>query len=80
MENEVKQKYLVRKIRKKRRTNLMLILRDKKITQKKLAEMADMEVYQISKIATGMQKDLLMSTAKRICNALNVTLDEAFGD
>jgi transcriptional regulator with XRE-family HTH domain len=78
--DEVKQKYLVRKIRKKRRTNLMLILRGKKITQKKLAEMADMEVYQISKIATGMQKDLLMSTAKRICNALNVTLDEAFGD
>ena len=73
-------KYKIRKIRKKRRTNLKIILRQKKITQTKLAELSDLEIYQVSNIVTGKQKDLLMSTAKKICNALNVTLDEAFGD
>lgn len=73
-------KYKIRKIRKKRRTNLKIILRQKKITQTKLAELADLEIYQVSNIVTGKQKDFLMSTAKKICNALNVTLDEAFGD
>jgi DNA-binding Xre family transcriptional regulator len=48
--------------------------------QKHLAELADLELYQVSNIVTGMQKDMLLSTAKKICNALNITLDEAFGD
>ncbi len=76
-----KPKYKIRKIKKKRsRTNLRVILRERKITQTELAEMAGLEVYQISNIVTGKQKDLLMSTAKKICNALNITLDEGFGD
>jgi transcriptional regulator with XRE-family HTH domain len=72
--------YKIRKIRVKRRTKLRLYLREHKITQTKLAELADMEIYQISNIASGKQKDILLSTAKRICNALGTTLDEVFGD
>lgn len=58
----------------------MIILRTKKISQKELAQASGLEAYQISNIITGKYKDLLMSTAKKICNALGVTLDEAFGD
>lgn len=55
-------------------------MRQKKITVTKLAQLSDLEIYQVSKIASGMQKDLLMSTAKKICNALGESLDTVFGD
>lgn len=73
-------KYKIRKIRKKRRTNLRVIIKQKRITQTQLAQLSDLEIYQVSNIVSGKQKDMLMSTAKKICNALNVSLDEAFGE
>lgn len=76
----VTEKYKIRKIRKKRRTNLRVFLREHKITQTELAQMAGLQIYQVSNIVSGKQKDILMSTAKKICNALSLTLDEAFGD
>ncbi len=69
-----------KKKNKKLGTNLKVILTQDKITQTKLAEMADLEIYQVSNIASGKQKDLLLSTAKKICVALNRSLDEVFGD
>jgi len=59
---------------------LRVILRQNKITQTQLAQMADLEIYQVSNIVSGKHKDMLMSTAKKICNALNISLDEAFGE
>lgn len=74
------ERYKVRKIKKKRRTDLLVLMRDRKISQTLLALLSDLETHQIQNIVTGQQKDLLMSTAKKICNALDVSLDEAFGD
>lgn len=73
-------KYKIRTSPQKRETNLQKILNKKKMTQKHLAKLADLEVYQVSKLCTGLQTDFLISTAKKICNTLDVTLDEAFGD
>lgn len=43
-----------------------------------LSEMANLEISQICRICNGQQKDMLLSTAKKICNALDISLDEAF--
>ena len=74
-----KVKYTIHK--KGRRTTLLRnILRERKITQTKLAEMAEMEIGQVSNLCTGLQSDCLLSTAKKICNVLEVKLDDIFGD
>jgi DNA-binding Xre family transcriptional regulator len=59
---------------------LKSILIERKITQTKLAEMANLEIGQVSNLCSGLQSDCLMSTAKRICNALEVRLEDIFGD
>lgn len=61
-------------------TRLKIILAQKGMTQKELAEIAGVEVYQISNICSGKKTNIMLETAKRICFALDVTLDEAFGD
>jgi len=62
------------------RTKLEFIIMKRGIMQKDLAVMADVEKYQISQICSGQKKNIMLDTAKKICKALNVTLDEAFGD
>jgi len=59
---------------------LKRILKEKDITQSKLARMTDLEICQISNICSGKQKTLLLSTAKKIAKALNMTIDELFSD
>ena len=61
-------------------TLLKMILLDKGMTQKELAKLSDIEEYKISLLCTGKAKDVLISSANRICKILNVSLDEAFGD
>lgn len=66
--------------RKRNRTRLYFILKEKDWSQMDLAEEADLELAQVSLLVNGLQKDILMNTAKRICNALKMTLDEVFSD
>lgn len=61
-------------------TRLKKVLTDKKMSQKELAKLSDVAEYKISQLCMGKSKDLFMSTAKRICEVLNCTLDDAFGD
>jgi len=48
--------------------------------QKDLAILADLETYQVSEIVNGKRYDMLVSTAAKICEALQCSFDEAFGD
>jgi DNA-binding Xre family transcriptional regulator len=57
-----------------------MILLDKKMSQKELAKLSDVEEYKISLLCSGKSNDSLLSTAKRICDVLQVNLDDAFGD
>lgn len=52
-------------------THLKAILNRHSIKQKDLANEADMENWQVSEMCTGRANDMLLSTAKRLCNALN---------
>ena len=61
-------------------TRLKKILNDKKMSQKKLAKLSDVAEYKISQLCMGKAKDLFFSTAQRICDTLNCSLDDAFGD
>ena len=63
-----------------RNTRLKILLAQRGMTQKDLAEIAGIEVYQVSLLCTGKQKNLMLDTAKKIAYALGVTIDEAFGD
>jgi DNA-binding Xre family transcriptional regulator len=83
------ERYEIRVTRDKRRTNLQVILRRHSIRQNALAEEADMENWQVSEMCTGRANDMLLSTSKRLCNALNdliledniqYTIHDIFGD
>jgi DNA-binding Xre family transcriptional regulator len=81
-EKKVKPRYKIseNKRRLSKTTNLKLILETKRMSQKKLAELSDLETYQISNIVNGKAPNIYLTTAKKICNALNCSLDEAFED
>ena len=61
-------------------TRLKKILKDKNMSQKELAKLSDVAEYKISQLCMGKSKDLFFSTAKRICDILKCSLDDAFGD
>lgn len=61
-------------------TRLKKVLNDKKMTQKELSKLSDVAEYKISQLCMGKSTNLFMSTAKRICEVLNCSLDDAFGD
>jgi putative transcriptional regulator len=61
-------------------TRLKKVLNDKKLSQKELAKLSDVAEYKISQLCAGKSNDLFLSTAKKICDVLNCTLDDAFGD
>jgi DNA-binding Xre family transcriptional regulator len=65
---------------KKRFTRLKKILIEKKMTQKELSKISDVAEYKISQLASGTISNIYLTTAKRICEVLQVTLDDAFGD
>lgn len=61
-------------------TRLKKMLNDKNMTQKQLAEKSDIGEYKISLLCSGKVNNLHLSTAKKICDVLDCTLDDAFGD
>lgn len=61
-------------------TRLKKVLNDRKMSQKELSKQSDVAEYKISQLCMGKSKDLFLSTAKRICDVLNCSLDDAFGD
>jgi DNA-binding Xre family transcriptional regulator len=50
------------------------------MTQKELSTKADIGEYKISLLCSGKATNIHLVTAKKICDVLNCTLDEAFGD
>lgn len=71
-----------RKIGRKRRsrTKLYFVLKELDLSQMDLAEMADLELAQVSLMVTGRGGDIMLNTAKKVCNALQKSLDEVFGE
>ena len=61
-------------------TRLKNVLRNKNLTQKQLAEKSDIGEYKIPLLCSGKARNIHLTTAKKICDVLNCTLDEAFGD
>tara|TARA_B110000285_G_C14770839_1_gene443919 strand:+ start:143 stop:343 length:201 start_codon:yes stop_codon:yes gene_type:complete len=61
-------------------TRLKLVLSKKKMTQKELADLSDIGEYKISLLCSGKADNVQLITCKRICVALNCSLDEVFGD
>jgi transcriptional regulator with XRE-family HTH domain len=67
-------------IYKERTTRLKVILAKKGYTQADLASLTGIQRYQISQICSGRRTNIYLDTARKIASALEVTLDEAFGD
>ena len=61
-------------------TRLKKILLDRNISQKHIARKSEVAEYKISQLCSGKSKDLYISTAKKICKALDCSFDDAFGD
>jgi DNA-binding Xre family transcriptional regulator len=85
----VKFRYIIRGTKDKRRTHLRDILRQHSLKQYQLAEASQLELWQISEMCTGKRNDMLLTTAKRLCNGLNdlvekdnihYTIHDIFGD
>lgn len=56
--------------------NIKKFRQKKKLTQDKLARLADIPYTSITKIETGVIKKPSVQTAAKIARALNVTLDD----
>ena len=61
-------------------TRLKKVLNDIKMSQKDLAIKSDIGEYKISLLCSGKTTNIHLATAKKICDVLNCTLDQAFGD
>jgi len=61
-------------------TPLQFHLQKLNMSQSELARQCGLGNYQVSQLATGIRKDCLISTAKKICRVLNCKLDDIFGD
>ena len=57
-----------------------MLLTQRGYTQNDLASLTGIQRYQISQMCSGKKTNIYLDTAKRIALALDVTLDEAFGD
>ena len=64
----------------KHQTLIKKVLKEKKITQRKLADGTGIARSTISEIVSGVQVDMLMRTAKNIANFLGCSLEELFGE
>jgi DNA-binding Xre family transcriptional regulator len=61
-------------------TRLKKVLKEKGMTQKELASKSDIGEYKISLLCSGKSTNIHLQTARKICDALECSLDEAFGD
>lgn len=64
----------------KHETLIKKVLKEKKITQRKLADGTGIARSTISEIVSGQQPDMLLRTAKNIANFLGCTLEEIWGE
>ena len=80
MMNEEKKMDKTKVVRKTRFTRLKKILMDRNITQTELSRLTGIPAYKISLITSGRTNNLYMTTAKKICEVLQVNLDDALGD
>jgi DNA-binding Xre family transcriptional regulator len=62
------------------RTRLKQLIEDRGISQKVLAQESDVAEYRISLLCNGKSSNIQLITAKKICEFLNCSLDDAFGD
>lgn len=67
-------------MRLKKTTRLKSLLKEKGMTQKELSIKSEIAEYKISMLCTGQSKNLHLTTAKRICDVLECSIDDAFGD
>ncbi len=65
---------------KNKETILSVLLKEKRTNPAEMCRKADLEYSQVYPIVNGKQHDMLLSTAKRIANAMNCSLDTCFGD
>lgn len=56
--------------------NLNVLLAKKRMNVSELAELTDISENTLYSIRAEKAKDLRLSTVKKICNALNVTVDD----
>jgi DNA-binding Xre family transcriptional regulator len=75
-------KYIIYEIgaKKKHPTKLSEVLPKKGIRPMQLAANSGVANNIISNLLSGIQTNLHLDNAKKICNILDCTLDEAFGD
>lgn len=64
----------------KKVTRLKVLLAKRGYTQGDLAQLSGVQRYMISQICSGKKTNIYLDTAKKICLALDCTLDDAFGD
>jgi len=64
--------------KRERKTKLQKILDKKGMTQRELSVLANTEKYQINKLCKGKLPNIHLDTARRICKALGVTLNDVF--
>lgn len=69
-----------KKDKKKHKTKLHDLMVEKRISITKLAELSGLERPQISNMVSGLQTNMHLDNAKKICNALGTSLDETFGE
>lgn len=65
---------------KKHKTKFANIAKNMQLGTVKLAEMTGLENCQISNYLSGKNTNMMLDTAKKICNSLGTSLDETFGD
>ena len=80
MARRKKEPYVIRVNPELRYTKLREKIDLSGMTMRRVCELADIETYQLTNLASGKQVDCFLSTAKKICNALNCSLDDIFGD
>jgi len=68
--------YKIRTTKKGHNTNLRRILRELKLKQAEFAELAELQPYLISQLCTGKRPHMRISTAKKVCNALNTYVQQ----
>ena len=65
---------------KKQETKLSAMMTKRNMGTVVLADKTKLEYGQISNYKSGKQSNMMLDTAKKICNALGTSLDETFGD
>jgi DNA-binding Xre family transcriptional regulator len=62
------------------KTRLKSLLESRGVSQKELSQNSDVQEYKISLLCNGKSNNIHLVTAKKICEFLNCSLDDAFGD